>query len=149
MKFYGTSEFLHSGYGASKIHPGREYRFWSKIGETSQKSGFHCCIFLPLRSHIGCNTVILFLLNRNLVICLLSLPSIIKLQNGLSLGRSCYFKLQKWMHWERCMIIFYISGTNIHFFNCKEACLAASNCLLGIRLPHWLYTDLCILRILN
>lgn len=120
MKFYGTSEFLHSGYVASKIHPGGEYGFWSKISQSSQKSGFHCCVFLLLRSHIGCNMVILFLLNRNLGLCLLSIPSIIKLPNGLSFGKICCFKLQKWIYWEKCMIIFSTSGANINFLTVRR-----------------------------
>lgn len=36
MKFYGTSEFLHSGYVASKIHPGGKYEFWSKISQVAR-----------------------------------------------------------------------------------------------------------------
>lgn len=96
MKFYGTSEFLHSGYRASKIHPGRKYQFWSKIGQGSQKSGFHCYIFLPHRSHVGYKMVILFLLNRNAGHCLLILTSIIKLKNYLSLDKGVLL-----IHWER------------------------------------------------
>lgn len=42
--------------------------------------------FLPLRTCIGCNMVILFRLNRHLRCCLLSIPGITKLQNGVFLG---------------------------------------------------------------
>lgn len=47
---------------------------------------------------LAINMVILFVLNRNLGHCLLGVPSITKLQNGLSLGKRCYLKFQKLIH---------------------------------------------------
>lgn len=74
--FCETNEFPYSGYGASKIHSASEYLFWNNIGQTfSHRSGEHCYIHLPVRAHISCNVVILFLLNIKWKGCLCTLDN--------------------------------------------------------------------------